>query len=235
MAVFGRCKMSLETIYYEITVDEDSAYTFLQQHQCIRRTAPNCPLCDRVMAIVKQGNTSKVWRCPSHKGQKLTIRAGSFWENSKLSLAKLLRLAFLWSSKVPHTMCMEFTGLSNPTVTQWYQYFRDACSNYLVQNPIMIGGPNVVVELDESVMAERKHNRGRVIPERWVFGGICLDTQDGFLVFVPNREAATLLPIIQQHVRPGSIIHTDGWASYNGIAGMNVQRPYIHIKPSITG
>lgn len=140
-----------------------------------------------------------------------------FWENAHLPFRTLVRLAFLWSFDVPNKTTMAFTGLAKNTVIQWFQYFRDVCSHHLLQNPIMIGGPSVVVEVDESVIAKRKYQRGHLIPERWVFGGVCPDTHEGFLFFVPSRDAATLLPIIQQHVRPGSIIHTDGWLHTMGL------------------
>ena len=65
-----------------------------------------------------------------------------------------------------------------------------------------------------------KNHRGRATSrEVWVFG-LC-DTSHspalGVMCIVPNRSAQTLLPIIQQHVRTGSVIHSDEWAAYRRV------------------
>ena len=39
----------------------------------------------------------------------------------------------------------------------------------------------------------------------------------GYLRMVNRRDAATLLPIIQNVIQPGSIIHSDQWRAYHGI------------------
>ena len=42
---------------------------------------------------------------------------------------------------------------------------------------------------------------------------------------VPNRRAATLLPIIQAHVQPGTTVHSDEWSAYQRVQGLpNVQQ-----------
>ena len=39
----------------------------------------------------------------------------------------------------------------------------------------------------------------------------------GYMEIVPQRDAATLLPLINVHVAPGTIIHSDEWAAYNRV------------------
>ena len=39
----------------------------------------------------------------------------------------------------------------------------------------------------------------------------------GCIEIVPQRDAATLLPLINAHVAPSTIIHSDEWAAYNRV------------------
>ena len=50
---------------------------------------------------------------------------------------------------------------------------RELCGFQLLAKPVMVGGPGMVVEIDETVYARLKYHRGRHFPEQWVFGGIC--------------------------------------------------------------
>ena len=42
----------------------------------------------------------------------------------------------------------------------------------------------------------------------------------GFMRVVERRDAPTLLPIIQQHVLPGTVIHSDDWRAYRHVAAL---------------
>ena len=53
-----------------------------------------------------------------------------------------------------------------------------------------------------------------------MFGGTERITGNSFLVEVEKRDAATLLPIIQHHIRPGSVIYCDEWRAYCRLGGM---------------
>lgn len=50
----------------------------------------------------------------------------------------------------------------------------------------------------------------------WVFGLVDPSHAPalGYMQVVHSRDRATLLPIINAHVAPGTIIHSDEWAAY---------------------
>lgn len=81
----------------------------------------------------------------------------------------------------------------------------------------VVGGPGEIVEIDEAKFGRRKHNVGRVVEGQWVFGGVDRRTGDFFLIPVERRDAATLIPIIQRYILPGTTIMSDRWRSYDGL------------------
>ncbi len=56
----------------------------------------------------------------------------------------------------------------------------------------------------------------------------------GYMEIVPERTAATLLPIIQQHVKPGTIVHSDEWASYRRVSSLPAVAQHSTVNHSIT-
>ncbi|GFO02864.1 hypothetical protein PoB_002936900 [Plakobranchus ocellatus] len=50
-----------------------------------------------------------------------------------------------------------------------------------------------------------------------------------FYSIFPDKNAATLLPLIMQHIEPGNIIQTDGLASYNRIVNLPANPPFQHL------
>lgn len=91
-----------------------------------------------------------------------------------------------------------------------------------------------VVEIDETYVGGTWRNkrlveraqgtkRGRGTTKQAVFGVLCRGGQVWAEV-VPNVEARTLLPLLHQHVRTGSVVCSDTFTSYTGVAA----RGYVH-------
>ena len=87
--------------------------------------------------------------------------------------------------------------------------------NWVVKNSKKIGGPDCIVEIDESKFGRRKYNVGCLIEGQWVLGGICRDTREFFVVPVPERNRETLLCVIKDNIYKGTAIISDCWKAYN--------------------
>ena len=90
------------------------------------------------------------------------------------------------------------------------------------------------VEIDETYLGGAWRNkrlacrtqgtkRGRGTSKQAVFGILCRGGQVWAEV-VPNVEARTLLPLLRQRVRAGSVVCSDTFSSYTGVAA----KGYIH-------
>ena len=57
----------------------------------------------------------------------------------------------------------------------------------------------------------------------WDFGMVDCSTSPatGFVQIVERRNAATLLPIIHQHIRPGTMVYSDEWRAYNQVGNLS--------------
>ena len=113
-------------------------------------------------------------------------------------------------------------GLAEETVVNWFNFLREECSSKLMPIPIqdkLVGGVGEIVELDESQMIKRKHNRGqfREQHEQWVFGMYDRQRKIRWIEFAASRDAPILLPLIRRYVCPGMTIYSDGWGAYNNL------------------
>ena len=96
---------------------------------------------------------------------------------------------------------------------------RDVCKQHLILNPRPIGGLGIKIQIDETLVAKQKFNKGRLVKERWLFGGVCPEQGRGFVQFVPDRSRTTLDPITMKIIPPGSNIKSNSWST-------SLKRPY---------
>ena len=163
------------------------------------------------------------WRCPNCR-KTSTIRKDSFFEKSRLTLQKWLLLMFFWARQDPVSQAKIDAEVSMDAAIDVYGWLRDICSRKLLNTNIQLGGPNKIVQIDESLFRHKpKHHRGRATSrEVWVFGMVDTSTQPalGYMEIVPDRRAQTLLPIIQSHVNPGSTVYSDQWSAYSNVSSL---------------
>ena len=122
--------------------------------------------------------------------------------------------------------------VSKPTAIQWFTYFRDLMTTFLVNNPISF--QNCTVHIDETFIGgKRKYSKGKFpkCKPRYLFGIINKESHKVHLQFVKKRSHQYIIPIIRNKVGRGCQINSDGANVYKILSrlGMNYDhRTVIH-------
>lgn len=201
----------------------ETAMVWLAKHRLLKNSVL-CVACDVPCKLKTnaKGVDGKRWRCDICHGVR-SIRDKSFFTRSHLTLHQITILMYCFSHDFPQNKTMIETDIARAdTVMEWFNFCREDISRFLENHATGIGGFDEfgqpkVVEIDESKYFHRKYHRGAFRDGHWVFGGVERESGKCFLVEVPDRSAATLEAKIVQHILPGTVIMSDGWAAYRNI------------------
>ena len=184
---------------------------FLQDRGMLARVYI-CPKCEKEMVLRTDESISDKyrWRCTKCNIMR-SIRRGSWFYNSNLPLFNILILTYFWAKRFGEIHAEEEIPCSKHTVGDWYNFCREVCVEIVAVERGQTGGPGKIVEIDQSKFGKRKYHRGKHVEEQWVFGGVERDTKQGFLTIVDDRSAATLIPLIKEHIAPETTIVSNRW------------------------
>ncbi|KAG0433571.1 hypothetical protein HPB47_019794 [Ixodes persulcatus] len=216
---------------YQITgAGEDADIAWRQDKSLLPRNMP-CDECRQNCRLAFRSEGRPVWRCQRcGHDWKQSATTGVLFEGCRLSLGTILEVLFVSSgggatmSSVKRVAPQVSNTLSNNTIVAWTWYFRDTCFSWIDEGLTTlrprIGGAGKVVE--------RKYHQGRLVPGQRILGMIELQTGTAgdrrrggpvCLETIPNNccNTATLIPLTQRHVVPGTTIVSDQWAVYNSL------------------
>ena len=185
-----------------------------------------CPSCGNKVSL-----KGKNYRCTKDGCRKsICLYNNSFFAGNKLKIHETLELAYYWLANCSYTTAHIITGHSPNTITAYYSYFRQLVTSSLEEYQSEIGGPGIVVEIDESKFGKRKYNRGHRVEGAWVFGGIERTPEKRFFTkVVEKRDEETLLSILNEYVAPGSIVYSDCWRAYKNISNLlNIEHATVN-------
>lgn len=187
-----------------------------------RGTPANCPDCGAQLRTTTDSQRHGFrYECRNHGRKRYSPYQNTFITNvrtnEKMGEDNILYLLLDWLIKMPLSIAIENIGISRDTAVFWYGFCRDAACAIAWHEYEPIGGPNDIVEVDETHLFKRKFQVGRLNEWRhvWVVGGISRTTKKRFAVTVYRRDIDTLTDILGESVDHDSYICSDYWRGYN--------------------
>ncbi|KAJ8971098.1 hypothetical protein NQ314_000880 [Rhamnusium bicolor] len=223
--------------------DADRLISFLQQHGVLL-LGVDCPQCNKPCKLYSKPQLT--FRCTNtivkvnsnRKKTKVTCsyaagaKKGTFFEHSRLPMNTICHFVALWLTfNHPRQTYIEHElQLSSSTVVDWSNFCREVCIACIVDASECIGGPGIVVEIDEAKMGKRKYNRGRIIDGQWVFGGFERESKKCFFVPVENRTKDTA----RNYSKHEAVNHSKNFVdSDTGAHTQNIERCWRDVRAGI--
>ena len=148
----------IESLYY----DKEYCVRFLM-HMGLLKKDKMC--CGRLTSLtekesVKDGYIFHCYNCSKY----YSVRAGSFFERSRLSFSQILKLLYYYSNDITNQdFLIKEIKVTSKTIVDWKNFIRDVYCNYFLNYSSKIGGPHIIVQIDESLICKRKYNVGRIL------------------------------------------------------------------------
>lgn len=168
----------------------------------------------------------KQWRCQKKSSQgkkkkskcswKQSIFKNTFFDGAHLDFETILVFVNVYVRECfSYLFVRTELKLGDHGICDWASFCREVLIEWCCKREGQIGGQGKIVEIDESKFGKRKYNVGRVIEGQWVFGGVCRESRECFMVPVDQRDSATLLAIIKERIAPQTTIISDCWKAYS--------------------
>ena len=229
--VFLALEMHLEQELEELARITEQELVARMMHHGFIHDSMLCPWCESQMCLKRAADKidKMEWRCINYKcthyQTSYSIRNGSWLAEFRLPAKTMYKVLLYWANDVSQKDILRLVDIGRTTLSKLRKLIVSKISKYFNTNPLTLGGPGCIVQIDETMINHKiKTHRGRV-PRQQVWILCIVDTSftpsRGFCCLIENRTASYLLPIISRVVRAGSTIHTDNFRSYLGLANIN--------------
>ena len=244
MASCNHCSATMLQIFQQIFENNEKTLAIFRSHGVL----PSMVMCGKCKVPCNRQvleNGKIIWRCyktfPILKTKRRracnftsTDYKGTFLSHSRLEPWQIAGfIAFNMQSFYTHEMASENFHISLNTCVDW----RSFCSEVMISwydNQEPIGGHDIVVEIDETLITRRKYGVGRVTlntQQVWLFGGIERASKKRFVIPLLDdndeplpRSREVLMGYIIRFIKPGTTIYSDEWAAYRSLK----DEGYIH-------
>lgn len=208
---------------------------FLVDNQVIPQTKQcninNCTG-EQLLIVYNDRNTEALmYRC-----NKSTCRKKRALLSTNLKITKYLHLMYLLLIGCSYKQLSWAYGVSNATTIKIKSKLRSLYRLYIDDRPIILGGQEIIIEVDETVISRR----GLIISPTstsdtrtdtvWILGAIeNTPSRNFFLKRIPDRTIESMTAAFNGILREGSVLYSDGHRSYPQVArNLNLQHSIVN-------
>ena len=195
-----------------------------------------CPKCGNMMkcASPRKGHRIGFFQC-NHCGMQQSLYADTIFANAHVPLHIFVQVIIRWFLNESGSVIRREAHVSNNTVIRIKRMMNLFATHIIETESVRIGGRLRVIEIFEALLHRRKYNMGRGKDPGWVLGGIerpisPKEVPRMFLVAIPNRKREMLQKMIVQWVNPGTIVVTDSFKAYKGLAELGFHHYSVNYK-----
>ncbi|KAI5152066.1 hypothetical protein ENBRE01_2543 [Enteropsectra breve] len=200
---------------------EDSLECFLEWESLIGEITYGKCGCEMKLKVYKENSNERlIYRCTFN-----SCRAIKSFFNTNLRFNDLLFLYYSLFYDLSYAQIQGFFQTSDATIAKARKELRRAYSKYISMDPIILGGIDVIVECDETVISRRRIIRSPTSTDDsirdtvWILGIIDNTNEKNFyLTRVPNRTVETISCTLAGKINCLSMFYTDGYPSYPAVA-----------------
>lgn len=191
----------------------EEAEEILRKHA--EEASKTCPRCKN-RALQSRGDPFTA-RCAWRRCRKtFNVLKNTPLFSARVRRETILEIIRIWCAKGKAALIAELTGTSAQTVSRVINKMQKRLKDAYNSIPKTIGGPGIIVEIDESKFGKVKYHRGHRVEGVWVFGMVERTPERRIImVQVENRKKTTLEALIAKYVHPQSTIHSDCWRAYD--------------------
>jgi transposase-like protein len=225
--------------------DADNCITYMVAHRWANGVV--CPTCGR-KDVTWLGSQRK-WQCKSaHAKRQFSAKVGTIFEDSPLGLEKWLPAVWLIvTAKNGISSCEIARSLDVTQKTAWFMLhrIREAMKNGSIMK---LGGSDMgPVEVDETFVGpkpQQMHRERRLRMQTAqkgnqktaVMGMLDRETRQVRAQVIPDVKRETLQNAILNRIEGGSIVYTDGWVGYEGLAAKEfIHETVNHVEEYVRG
>lgn len=193
-------------------------------HICGAHVGLHCTISEETEEInTFESKHSARWICMSSKTHRRTIFYESIFFKSKMPFENLLILLYGFIHDFSYNdikrETMSESEISSATISYYYKLFREMLFHIVqnINNEVGLLGneKGSIVEVDESLIGNRKYNRGRFKYCKWIIGMIERGTNNVRFEHIETRNSEALFKVLKKYVHKNATIITDCWKGYD--------------------